>query len=849
MPRAVSNLRYAVTPDFRISDSAAQTQIVPVIAALPGGGFVAVWSDTTFGTSTIRAQRFDRNGREVGSEFVVGQGPESVEPAVASLSSGGFVVSWTVGGSPPNGFDIKGQVFDSSGGTVGALFTANTTLPGFQVDSRVSGLAGGGFVITWQQPNDGTFDNIHGQVFAADGTKVGSEFLGGDAASGVKDANDVVALTGGGFVVAWHQPGVDGDRTGTRAQIFDASGNKVGAAFGLNTVTTGYQQAPELAALPSGGFVAVWTDDGDTASGNPNNGNQGVWAQLFDANGAKIGDDIKVSAAGADMPDVEIIPGVGFVVVWKDLNAAVPESFGGLRAQLFDFDGNKTGEEFSINPGLQDIQNLPDVTALSSGALVIGWSNWVAPQFNDEDVRARILFPTTLGTAGANTIAGTADRDFIFGLDGDDQLSGDAEDDALDGGEGNDSLSGGMGNDELTGGAGQDVLDGGSGHDALTGGAGADQMSGGTGNDTYFVDNVGDAVIEAVGEGFDAVYASVSYALIAGSEVEWLSASAVGGTGAINLFGNELANTILGNNGINLLNGGGGADALVGYGGNDTYYVDNASDVIIEAAGAGSDALYTTTSYALAGGVSVEWLSTAATYGTDAINLTGNAFANTILGNQGANIISGGGGADVFIGYGGDDTYFVDSQSDIVHESVNGGYDAIYTSVSYSLIVHNAPDDIEWLSTSAVYGTAPINLTGNAGNNVILGNDGNNILEGRGGIDTIYGYGGADTFYFQDVAPPGRPVTIASFIGDFTVGTDKIGLNNGIFALGTGAGPLPASAFVNGTAAGDADDRVIYNSATGELYYDFDGSGSLAQVLFAVLLNHAPISAADIQVI
>jgi Ca2+-binding RTX toxin-like protein len=847
MPRAVSNLRFAATPDFRISDSAAQTQIAPVIAALPGGGFVAVWSDTFFSTSTIRAQIFDRNGREVGSEFVVGQGPESVQPAVASLSAGGFVVSWTVGGDPPNSFDIKGQVFDSSGGTVGAQFTANTTLPGFQVDSKVSGLAGGGFVVTWQQPNDGTFDNVHGQVFAADGTKVGGEFLGGDASPGVKDGDDVVALTGGGFVVAWHQPLVDGDRTGTRAQIFDASGNKVGAAFGLNTITTGYQQSPELAALPSGGFVAVWTDDGDTASGNPNNGNQGVWAQLFDANGAKVGDDIKVSAAGADMPDVEIIPGVGFVVVWKDLNPAAPESFGGLRAQVFDFDGNKTGEEFSINPGLQDIQNLPDVTALSSGALVIGWSNWVAPQFNDEDVRARILFPTTLGTADANVIAGTADRDFIFGLDGDDQLSGGAEDDALDGGEGNDSLSGGIGNDELTGGGGNDVLDGGGGHDALTGGAGADQMSGGTGNDTYFVDNAGDAVIEAVGEGFDAVYTSVSYALAAGSEVEWLSATVASSTGAINLFGNEFANFLLGTNGINILNGGGGADTLVGYGGNDTYYVDTAGDLIVEVAGGGSDAVYASTSYALFAGVWVEWLSAATNYGTEAINLTGNELGQVLHGNQGNNIFVGGGGADAFTGYGGDDTYFVDSQSDTIYESVNGGYDAIYTSVSYSIA---STGNVEWLTTDAVYGTAPINLTGNGFNNVILGNDGNNFINGAFGTDIIYGFGGVDTFYFGDVAPynPNFPGG-TTFIVDFTAGTDKIGFNKDIYNLGAGPGPLPASAFVNGTAAGDADDRLIYNPATGELYYDNDGTGSYPQVLFAILTNHAPISAADIQVI
>ena len=76
-------------------------------------------------------------------------------------------------------------------------------------------------------------------------------------------------------------------------------------------------------------------------------------------------------------------------------------------------------------------------------------------------------------------------------------------------------------------------------------------------------------MVEAAGEGFDAVYTSVNYTW-RGGRGRRLSAAAVYGTNALNLTGNELANTILGNQGINVLDGGGGADTLVGYGGNDT---------------------------------------------------------------------------------------------------------------------------------------------------------------------------------------------------------------------------------------------------------------------------------------
>ena len=196
--------------------------------------------------------------------------------------------------------------------------------------------------------------------------------------------------------------------------------------------------------------------------------------------------------------------------------------------------------------------------------------------------------------------------------------------------------------------------------DILLGTAGTDILIGGNGNDTYYVENSSDQVVEGAGQGFDVIYTSVSYALAAGSEIEWLSADAVYGTNALSLTGNEFANTILGNQGINVLNGAGGADVLVGYGGNDTYYVDNAADLVVEEAGSGFDAVYTGTSYTLAAGSSIEWLAADAVYGTNALSLTGNELANTILGNYGDNAFTGGGGADVLVGYGGNDTYFVE---------------------------------------------------------------------------------------------------------------------------------------------------------------------------------------------
>ena len=205
-----------------------------------------------------------------------------------------------------------------------------------------------------------------------------------------------------------------------------------------------------------------------------------------------------------------------------------------------------------------------------------------------------------------------------------------------------------------------DKVVGTSGDDVLQA-AGAHTMTGYGGNDTYYVDNAGDGVVEASGGGTDKVLASVSYALSAGSSIELLATTNVSGTTAINLTGNDVGQTIEGNAGNNILNGGGGADTMIGHAGNDDYYVDNAGDKVVESSGQGQDRIWTSVSYALSAGLSIEVLGTTKESATTAINLTGNEFAQTIQGNAGANTINGGGGADSLTGFGGKDIFVFNS--------------------------------------------------------------------------------------------------------------------------------------------------------------------------------------------
>jgi Ca2+-binding RTX toxin-like protein len=138
-----------------------------------------------------------------------------------------------------------------------------------------------------------------------------------------------------------------------------------------------------------------------------------------------------------------------------------------------------------------------------------------------------------------------------------------------------------------------------------------------------------------------------------------------------------------------------------------------------------------------------------------------------------------------------------------------------------------------------------MNLGGNEFANQILGNNGANILDGGAGNDLLQGFGGADSFNFTTALGATNVDTIV----DFVTGADKIQLDDAIFTQIGPLGALNANAFFAGTAAHDADDRIIYDSATGNLYYDADGNNAGAAVLFATLSGIPALAASDFAVI
>ncbi|MCW5735037.1 MAG: calcium-binding protein [Enhydrobacter sp.] len=222
------------------------------------------------------------------------------------------------------------------------------------------------------------------------------------------------------------------------------------------------------------------------------------------------------------------------------------------------------------------------------------------------------------GTNGANQLSGLAGDDKLFGYDGQDNLIGGAGNDWLDGGSGADTMNGDIGDDTyvvdnvadvvveaanggidtvrssiafilksnlenavLTGSSAIDAqgneaantLTGNNANNSLDGGTGADTMIGGGGDDTYTVDEAGDRVIEAPGEGNDTVRSSINYVLGVGTENLELR-----GSGKLSGTGNEMRNNITGNSANNVIRGGYDGDLLTGNAGADRFVYDSVSD-------------------------------------------------------------------------------------------------------------------------------------------------------------------------------------------------------------------------------------------------------------------------------
>ena len=460
------------------------------------------------------------------------------------------------------------------------------------------------------------------------------------------------------------------------------------------------------------------------------------------------------------------------------------------------------------------------------------------------------------------------------------------------------TLSGTAGDDMLTGSAGNDTLSGGAGNDTLDGGAGNDTMDGGLGNDTYYVSSLSDVLIDAGGT--DTVIADANtpdYALRPGFEnlvLHGLNGQGIGNDGA-NLIDASAATHVT-------LEGGGGNDTLIGsdaehteqtlvfddslFGGegDDVIYAGRGLDYVEGGLGADS----------IVGGDGNDWLFG----GINFYPLPGDG-NDTIDGGAGNDFIQGGEGDDVLIGGSGDDQLWGDFGNDSLyggdgndwlsltefgwrteHDLIDGGAgtDTLYLGDQSAFFATPFPVRIDlqagtvtslgsWSTSSATLVSIE-NAEGGRGSDVLVGSNGNNFLMGGEGYDTLDGGAGNDTLdgeggdgydghnVFVFSAAPGA--ADADLIGDFWSGSDTIRLDARVMSALGASGRFSVDddrfyAAAGATGGHDADDRIVFNTTTGDLYYDADGSGAGAGQLIATVhflsFGSPSLSASDIDVV
>ena len=477
-----------------------------------------------------------------------------------------------------------------------------------------------------------------------------------------------------------------------------------------------------------------------------------------------------------------------------------------------------------------------------------------------------------VGLSGSDRLDGGAGDDTLDGGDGQDRLFGDAGNDRLSGGSGADALDGGTGDDALSGQDGDDILRAGDGTDTLSGGTGVNMLDGGGGVDTASYAFAGAGVqvnlrgggpqatggggvtdtlvsIERlIGSGFDDVLIGLGSDMIAGGAGDDVLAGARvldGGDGSDtvsyawsngvvvdlaisdpqrtdvnylifdtlinieNLTGSTWDDTLKGNSGANRLTGADGSDTLMGRAGNDILDGGNGFD---------------TASYAEAStGVTVDLSVTgpqSTGEGADKLisieNLTGSAFADTLLGTAQWNVLTGGAGDDLLVGRGGGDRL----------EGGDGVDTASYADATARVWVNlssvsgwfpDTGDSDRLIGIENVVGTAFADmLTGDAGANALSGGAGNDRLTGDLGRDTLTGGAGNDVFDVNAVAESGVGAGVRDVIIDFQRGVDEIDL-----------GDIDANAARPGDQSFNLIGTRDFSGKAGELHYQtFDQAGT-----------------------
>jgi Ca2+-binding RTX toxin-like protein len=865
-------IQYPGPNPLNVATSGSQAN--PAVTALAdGSGFFATWDR---GDGEVSSRVIGSSGQpmttEVTANFTTANSQHG--SSATTLANGNIVVTYTDTSTDAGG-EIRARMFSSSGGALGSDFVVGSSmLP--DTESDVAALADGGFVVTWTRDFGGGDKDIQAQIYNSDGTPRGSGIPVDTSILLNTNSSQVVGLAGGDFVVVWEQEPKAGGETEVYMRRYSASGSPSTGATLIDTQGS-INEDIQIVALQDGGFAVAYVDNQWAAVGGAGTD---ITLKFYSANGSSFatclvnGIALGTDPAGDQIKPTLTVMSNGFILVsWTD---------GGIQyQQVFDQAGNAIDRNEEVMSGVHEAE----VTALADGKVAYTWASSQTDGSGDS-IRTEIhqVIRQLVGDQTNEVLAGDSLWDTIYGNGGHDTLWGGGGNDTLVSGAGNDRLDGGSGVDmayyfygaktagvkvdlaltgaQNTGGAGTDTLIsieslGGSGfNDTLKGNAQANTIFGGDGADVIEGRGGNDTLDGASGVDW-ASYASAKSGVKVSLSLQGVAQNTVGaGTDTLfdleNLLGSAHNDVLTGDADGNALTGGAGADVLKGLISDD--YLDG---------GAGNDKLYGDdgsdwASYASAGSAVKVSLALGGAQNTlgagfDTLfsieNLSGSKFNDTLTGNNAGNYLKGGAGMDTLNGAGGADTLDGGAGKD----ALNGGsgldwasYESAGSAVKVSLATtayqNTGGAGFDKFSSIENLIGSKFNdhLTGSAGGNRLSGGAGDDTITGGGGTDILSGGAGNDTFVYKSLSD--SSLSLSDLIADLNAG-DRIDLS----AIDADTGTAGNQAFhLDGTTNGAGDIGISYdgmtNRTTISLYVNNDMT---ADATIQLSGDHSGLTAAD----
>jgi len=397
--------------EFRVNTFTKNWQSYPQIVLLTNGSFVVCWqSEGQDGSDNgIYGQIFSSVGERVGSEFQVNTYTNLNQryPKIALLPNGGFVICWDSKDQDTSGWGVFGQIFSENGSRVGAEFQANEFTIGDQEYCEVASLVGGNFAVFWRSfGQDGSGWGLYGQLFSPEGNEVNPEFQISTHTAGDQVSPIIAPLIIGGFAICWVDNIMGSDDLPLYCQLFSSIGEKMGDELNLAFC----KPHPKVAALSSGGFVVCWEGKEPAATDTD------IYAQIFDSNGKKIGQQFRANTTVYEWqsyPAISVLPGNGFVICWKGFQNEVPST--DVYGQIFSESGVKVGQEFIVNTNVEGGQYDIKIEPLMGGGFVVGWSTFEYKGMGKEGLFGQ-LFDQNGAKVGKEFRFNTYTKDFHWWL-------------------------------------------------------------------------------------------------------------------------------------------------------------------------------------------------------------------------------------------------------------------------------------------------------------------------------------------------------------------------------------------------------------------------------------------------